>query len=118
MPSRTALVTRQARSSGHPSRSSSRKAVAHASRNVIGPAYHPRRSTVPSEVIVDCETGDAVVQPDTFLASKPAPPTIPTLPNANAALITQLQGLTLTAGGEADQLRNAVITVLQGQPAV
>jgi len=73
---------------------------------------------VPTQVLVDCSTGRITVEPDTFLAIKPTPPAPATPANANATLVSHLQGLTLTAGGEADQLRNAVIQVLQGQPAV
>ena len=42
----------------------------------------------------------------------------PAPPNANATLIAKLNGLTLAAGGEGDQIRQAVIAVLKEQPAV
>src|SRR5690242_5065867 len=45
----------------------------------------------------------------TAFGTLPAPPPPPPPPNANEALISKLQGLTLTAGGEGDQIRNAVI---------
>lgn len=48
----------------------------------------------------------------------PAPMPVPVVVNANDGFINHLNAISLTAGGEADTLRNQVVQYLQGQPAV
>lgn len=73
----------------------------------------------------DAELAAAQAQPSggllfdgTTVSAAPAPPPPPPPPNANQALIDKLNALTLTAGGEGDQIRQAVVAVLQAQPPV
>ncbi|MDE3073827.1 MAG: hypothetical protein KGJ86_00225 [Chloroflexota bacterium] len=65
--------------------------------------------TSTSEVVELCSTGQTALANYT----PPAPPL-----NANVGFINHLNGISLTAGGEAALLRDQVVQYLQTQPSV